>query len=179
MPGSGFCSTPIRSSIARYSLAVMPVMSRVVTKVMVASLAEPGLRPVVCWLPRATAVRALGCEDLLVGQSVYSDVHGDTVVSCWRRLMEFRILGPLEVTEQGVSLALGPPLRRLMLAVLLCRPNQAVSQDRLVELLWAGRPPRTAAKNVQVHVYHLRKVLGDDRIRRESHGYLLRVEPGE
>jgi len=93
--------------------------------------------------------------------------------------MEFRILGPLEVTEQGVSLALGPPLRRLMLAVLLCRPNQAVSQDRLVELLWAGRPPRTAAKNVQVHVYHLRKVLGDDRIRRESHGYLLRVEPGE
>src|SRR5436190_358225 len=93
--------------------------------------------------------------------------------------MEFRILGPLEVAEGGRSLPLGPPLRRLLLAVLLCQPNQAVTLDRLVDLLWPGRPPRTAAKNVQVHVYQLRKVLGADRIRRDPHGYLIVVDPGE
>lgn len=93
--------------------------------------------------------------------------------------MEFRMLGPLEVAEEGSTMPLGPPLRRLLLAVLICQPNQAVTLDRLVDLLWPGQPPRTAAKNVQVHVYQLRKVLGADRIRRDAHGYLLRVDPGE
>jgi predicted ATPase/DNA-binding SARP family transcriptional activator len=93
--------------------------------------------------------------------------------------MQFLMLGPLEVVEGGSSLPLGPPLRRLLLAVLICQPNQAVTVDRLVDLLWPGRPPRTAAKNVQVHVYQLRKILGADRIRRDTHGYLLRVGPGE
>jgi DNA-binding SARP family transcriptional activator len=93
--------------------------------------------------------------------------------------MEFRVLGPLEVAEGDGVLPLGPPLRRLLLAVLLCRPNQAVAPDRLVDLLWPDRPPRTAAKNVQVHVYQLRKLLGADRIRRDPHGYRLLVEPGE
>jgi predicted ATPase/DNA-binding SARP family transcriptional activator len=93
--------------------------------------------------------------------------------------MEFRILGPLEVAEGGGVLPLGPPLRRLLLAVLLCQPNQAVALDRLIDLLWPGPSPRTAAKNVQVHVYQLRKTLGADRIRRDPHGYRLLVEPGE
>ncbi|NUR26360.1 MAG: AfsR/SARP family transcriptional regulator, partial [Catenulispora sp.] len=93
--------------------------------------------------------------------------------------MEFRILGPLEVAEGGGVLPLGPPLRRLLLAVLLCQPNQAVPLDRLVDSLWPEQPPPSAAKNVQVHVYQLRKVLGAERIHRDPHGYRLLVGPGE
>jgi hypothetical protein len=45
--------------------------------------------------------------------------------------VEFRILGPLEVVEQGRTLALGGPRQRALLALLLTRANEVVSADRL------------------------------------------------
>jgi len=58
--------------------------------------------------------------------------------------MEFRILGPLEVLEEGRPVALGGAKQRALLAVLLLHANEVVSRDRLIDELWGGEPPDTA-----------------------------------
>jgi DNA-binding SARP family transcriptional activator len=93
--------------------------------------------------------------------------------------MEFRILGPLEVTSKGQVLDLGGAKQRALLAMLLLHPNQVVSRDRLVDALWEENPPNTAQKALQVHVSKLRGQLGRDRIVTKAPGYAIRVEPGE
>ena len=74
--------------------------------------------------------------------------------------VEFRILGPLEVVEEERLLTLGGPRQRALLAILLTRANEIVSNDRLIDELWGARPPRTAANALQYHVSQLRKTLG-------------------
>ena len=78
--------------------------------------------------------------------------------------MEFHILGPLEVVDQGRLVKLGGSKQRSLLAFLLLHPNQVVSRDRLIDELWGGQPPDTAATAIQVHVSQLRKALGPDVI---------------
>jgi DNA-binding SARP family transcriptional activator len=94
--------------------------------------------------------------------------------------VEFRILGPLEVVEEGRLLTLGGPRQRTLLAILLTRANEVVSNDRLIDELWGAHPPRTAANALQYHVSQLRKTLGPSKalVTRE-HGYLIRVAPHE
>jgi YVTN family beta-propeller protein len=92
--------------------------------------------------------------------------------------MDFRILGPLEVERDGRLLSLGSGRQLALVAVLLLHRNEVVSVDRLVEELWDGSPPPTAAKVVRNNVSLLRKELGDRLVTRPP-GYLLRVEPGE
>jgi DNA-binding SARP family transcriptional activator len=93
--------------------------------------------------------------------------------------VEFGILGPLEVIEDGRSIALGGARQRALLAILLTRANEVVSADRLIDGLWGDRPPRTAANTIQYFVSQLRKLLGADRIATRPPGYLIRVERGE
>jgi DNA-binding SARP family transcriptional activator len=93
--------------------------------------------------------------------------------------MEFRILGPLEVTDGERALALGGVKQRLLLAVLLLRRNELVSPDLLRAELWGERPPATAAKSIQVYVSRLRKELGADKLVTRPPGYALRVEDSE
>ena len=94
--------------------------------------------------------------------------------------MEFRILGPLEVGEQGRPLSLGGARQRAVLALLLTRANEVVSTDRLIDELWGERPPKAAANALQYHVSRLRKLLGSSEVivTREP-GYLIRVGPDE
>jgi DNA-binding SARP family transcriptional activator len=93
--------------------------------------------------------------------------------------MEFRILGPLEVAEGGVRLALGAPKERALLAVLLLHANEVVSSERLIDELWGENPPARAAKLVQHYVSGLRKVLPAGALLTRAPGYLLRAEPGQ
>jgi DNA-binding SARP family transcriptional activator len=91
--------------------------------------------------------------------------------------MEFRILGPLEVTDGGRVIELGARRQRQLLAILVLHANEVVSADRLIDDLWAAEPPATAAKTLQVYVSRLRNLLGrDDVIVTRSGGYLLVVE---
>ncbi len=46
--------------------------------------------------------------------------------------MEFRILGPLEVLDDGRSLEVSGAKQRSLLAVLLLNANRVVSSDRLI-----------------------------------------------
>lgn len=87
--------------------------------------------------------------------------------------MEIHILGPLEASEDGQSLDLGPPKQRALLSLLVLHRNEVVSADRLIDELWAGRPPVAAGKSIQVYVSQLRKTLGAAAIESRSGGYRL------
>ncbi|MER0446837.1 BTAD domain-containing putative transcriptional regulator [Streptomyces sp. Edi4] len=76
--------------------------------------------------------------------------------------MEFRVLGTVAVAaEDGAFLALGPAKRRSLLAMLLLRPNTAVSVDRLTEALWDDEPPLHSRTVLQGHVSRLRALLAE------------------
>jgi len=94
--------------------------------------------------------------------------------------VEFRILGPLEVVEGARTLPLGGARQRTLLALLLTRANEVVSADRLIDALWGGQPPRTAANALQYHVSQLRKALAPhEAIVTQEPGYVIRVGPDE
>ena len=100
--------------------------------------------------------------------------------------MEFRLLGTLEVADGDRTLALGGVRQRAFLTLLLLHRNEVVTQDRIVEELWAGQPPRTAAQVIRVYVSQLRKVLEPDRgseppqvLLTHGAGYLLRTQPDQ
>ena len=93
--------------------------------------------------------------------------------------MEFRILGPLEVVDDGRTVDVGQGKQRALLASLLLDANRVVSADRLIAALWGDTAPGTAPKALQVYVSGLRKALGRERILTRAPGYALRVEPGE
>jgi DNA-binding SARP family transcriptional activator len=91
--------------------------------------------------------------------------------------MEFRLLGPLEARDRGRPLALGGPKQRGVLAMLLLRPNEVVSTDRVIDELWGDRPPRTVDAYIQNCVSRLRRVLGPETIETRPPGYVLRADP--
>lgn len=93
----------------------------------------------------------------------------------------FRILGPLEVRANGEWTAIGAPKWRSVLAVLLLRPGQLVSTERLIGEIWdGGAPPAKAANLVSVYVHRLRRLLGDNGglLATRSPGYQLVLPPG-
>lgn len=73
--------------------------------------------------------------------------------------------------------------QRALLAALACRAGSAVSVDRLVQTLWGDSPPRTANKNLQVYVWHLRRLLEEEeapgRLQYAPPGYRLDLRSGE
>jgi DNA-binding SARP family transcriptional activator len=94
-------------------------------------------------------------------------------------LVEFRVLGPVEVDIDGRPVPLPAAKPRALLAVLLLDRNRVVSVGRLVDELWGDEPPETATKALQGYVSQLRKALGADRLLTKPPGYSLRVEDGE
>ena len=91
--------------------------------------------------------------------------------------LELRLLGPLDVLANGGPIGLGGAKPRALLAVLALEPGRVVSVDRLVEALWPGQPPDTAAHAVQVYVSQLRKALGAEKLVTRTPGYVLELEP--
>jgi DNA-binding SARP family transcriptional activator len=93
--------------------------------------------------------------------------------------MEFRLLGPLEVCDDGRSLSLGGPKQRALLTMLLLRANEPVSVDELVDALWGPSPPQTASTSLQNCVSRLRKLVGPDALVWRAGAYELRVPPDQ
>ena len=93
--------------------------------------------------------------------------------------MRFRILGPLEVSDEGGEVSLGGGKPGALLAVLLLHPNKVVSADRLIDELWGEDSPERAAAALRVNVSRLRKALPQDVLTTRSPGYVIRVEPEE
>jgi DNA-binding SARP family transcriptional activator/tetratricopeptide (TPR) repeat protein len=92
--------------------------------------------------------------------------------------VDFRILGPLEVSREGRPVTLGAQRHKALVCLLLVRANEVVSADRLVDELWRGAPPATARKALQVYVSRVRKALGAEVLETRAPGYVIRVEDG-
>jgi DNA-binding SARP family transcriptional activator/tetratricopeptide (TPR) repeat protein len=91
--------------------------------------------------------------------------------------MEFRILGPLEVVDEGRVLPLGGARQRALLTALILRVNQVVAADHLLDEVWGDEPPASGVRVVQVYVSELRKVLGAGVIQTRTPGYVLVADP--
>src|SRR5512132_2020657 len=91
--------------------------------------------------------------------------------------MEFRILGPLEVSGESGPLPLGGAKQRALLALLVLNANQVVAREHLVDALWGDDPPETAVSTVQVYVSRLRKLLPAGVLVTRGRGYVLEVVP--
>jgi predicted ATPase/DNA-binding SARP family transcriptional activator len=94
---------------------------------------------------------------------------------------EFRILGTVEVLQEGDLVNLGSPRQRALLTRLLISPGRLITTDRLVDDLWSGDAPETAWHAIHVYVSGLRQALGPDRdkLERRGSGYLLSIGPDE
>jgi DNA-binding SARP family transcriptional activator len=92
--------------------------------------------------------------------------------------MEVRILGPLEVSVEDRPVDVPAGKAGLLLAALVVHANHLVSVDRLLEFLWRGHPPATAANTLQTYISHLRRRLEPDRAPREPGRILIRRPPG-
>ncbi|MEV6603593.1 BTAD domain-containing putative transcriptional regulator [Kutzneria sp. NPDC051319] len=92
-------------------------------------------------------------------------------------MIEFRVLGPVEVCADGRSLPIGGPKPRALLAALLLARGRAVAVHELKRVLWDGEPPDTAPGVLQSYVSALRKALkqagADVTIVTRSPGYLI------
>ncbi len=65
--------------------------------------------------------------------------------------MKFRILGPLEVLDDGAPVDVVAGKQRALLADLLLNANRAIPVTKLVDDLWGDRAPETAVKSVKVN----------------------------
>jgi DNA-binding SARP family transcriptional activator len=64
---------------------------------------------------------------------------------------EFRLLGPLEVYENGVPLSLGGRRQRAVLAALLLRANATATVGYLASAVWET-PPVAPESNIRTYV---------------------------
>jgi predicted ATPase/DNA-binding SARP family transcriptional activator len=93
-------------------------------------------------------------------------------------MIQFGILGPLELLVDGEPVTLGGPRQRAVLARLLLEPRRVVAAGRLIDDVWDGRPPATAAKTLQKYVSELRKAAPDLTLLTRAGGYVLDVGEG-
>src|SRR5689334_5381950 len=97
--------------------------------------------------------------------------------------MQFRLLGPLSITDtQGRDITPTAPKLRAILALLVLRRNQIVCLSEIADELWGPVPPRRARSTMQTYAYNLRRIFEADRpgtgeatLRTEASGYRLAV----
>jgi DNA-binding SARP family transcriptional activator len=92
-------------------------------------------------------------------------------------VLEFRILGPLEVEREGTPVEITGGRQRAVLALLLLEANRVVPTERLVDRLWGEEPPPTAVTSLHNAVSQLRKLLGAETLETRAPGYVLRADP--
>jgi DNA-binding SARP family transcriptional activator len=94
--------------------------------------------------------------------------------------VEFRILGPVEVWDDGQRLCLGSPKEACVLAVLLLTPGRPVSAETLVDYVWGDDPPRKVRGSLWSYIARLRRLLavnGEVRLTFRSGSYELSADP--
>ncbi|ARQ70791.1 hypothetical protein CAG99_19840 [Streptomyces marincola] len=94
-------------------------------------------------------------------------------------MVEFRLLGAVEVWAEGRPVSLGHARQRSVLAALLIDADQWVSPDQLLHRVWGDELPRRARETLYTYLSRLRGALEGHgpRITRRSGGYVL--SPGD
>jgi DNA-binding SARP family transcriptional activator len=88
------------------------------------------------------------------------------------RRLEFRVLGPVEVVYDGVATRISSATQRTLLALLLLHPNEVVSTDRILDVLWANNAPE-ARRKLWFHVSKLRGMLRARGAQDDASGILV------
>ncbi|MET9450462.1 AfsR/SARP family transcriptional regulator [Streptomyces cinerochromogenes] len=95
--------------------------------------------------------------------------------------VDFVLLGGIEARVDGIPVDLGPVRQRSVLGALLVDANAPVPTARLVDRVWADRPPQRAHATLYSYVSRLRQALatasGEARITRRTGSYVLTVDP--
>jgi YVTN family beta-propeller protein len=73
--------------------------------------------------------------------------------------MRFRLLGVIDVGADGISVPLGGPRQRAVLADLALHAGQAVPTAQLIDDLWGEQPPASAKPTVESYISRLRHAL--------------------
>ena len=81
--------------------------------------------------------------------------------------VEFRVLGPVEVSASGRVLAPAEPRQRAVLAALVVDVGRTVPTETLIDRVWGDRPPAQARRTLHAH---LSRVRGRARRRRPAAG---------
>jgi DNA-binding SARP family transcriptional activator len=89
------------------------------------------------------------------------------------REVRFEVLGPVRGWHGDTELELGSPQQRAVLAMLLLARGRQVSLDGLIDGLWEGDVPRSAAGTVRTYVSRLRRWVNS--IESIGDGYVLRL----
>jgi DNA-binding SARP family transcriptional activator len=87
--------------------------------------------------------------------------------------VRFEVLGPVRGWQGDTELELGSPQQRAVLAMLLLARGTQVSLDGLIDGLWEGDVPRSAAGTVHTYVSRLRRRVNS--IKSIGDGYVLRL----
>src|SRR5215211_4094122 len=74
--------------------------------------------------------------------------------------VEFGVLGPLRVVDDGQEVAIQAAKQRTLLACLLLRAGELVTVDELAEAIWGEALPTDPRRVVHTYVTRLRKLLG-------------------
>lgn len=97
--------------------------------------------------------------------------------------MHFRLLGHIEVVDDGTSLTLGGIRARATLGYLLLNHNSVIPVSRLMKALWPNGTPATGRKMLHNAISHLRGVIGTNSMTARAPvllthapGYFLRVQ---
>jgi DNA-binding SARP family transcriptional activator/tetratricopeptide (TPR) repeat protein len=100
-------------------------------------------------------------------------------------VVEFRLLGPVEVAASGRLIEVGPPQRCAVLAALAVDAGRPVTVETLIDRVWDDRPPEGARRALHAHITRIRRLLEHAgapdgrpaRLLRRSGGYLLDIDP--
>jgi predicted ATPase/DNA-binding SARP family transcriptional activator len=94
-------------------------------------------------------------------------------------VVEFRVLGPIEVLVDGEAVPVGGAHQRALLAILVIHRNTFVSVERLIEMLLEREASTAAKRAVHTAVSRLRGALGATAgacLTTRSGGYVLRCD---
>ena len=91
------------------------------------------------------------------------------------------LLGPVRAHRDDRPIVLGGRRQRGVLARLAVAAGHVVPTDRVIDDLWAGEPPASAANTLQSYVSNLRKALGGSApvIERIGDGYRINTEAAD
>ncbi|MDV9172164.1 BTAD domain-containing putative transcriptional regulator [Streptomyces sp. W16] len=91
--------------------------------------------------------------------------------------LRFSVLGPVRAWRGPVSLPMGSPQQRSLLAALLLREGRTATAGELIDALWGDDPPSQALAAVRTYASRLRKTLDAGVLVSESGGYAVRGLP--
>ena len=92
--------------------------------------------------------------------------------------LQVHVLGPVQVTRDGVGVPLGGPKQRTVLALLVGAAGRRVGIDELILGVYGESAEAGSRRSVQTYVSNLRQEFGD-AIRGTGDGYILDLPPSQ